>query len=102
MDVVLVESLQKLLHGLAQALVDYEGQVVIESAVEAESVRFVLRVNPSDVRKLVGGQGRVARSLRTLLVGAGQKNACRFSLEILGHKAVDATECPLHESIVGL
>jgi predicted RNA-binding protein YlqC (UPF0109 family) len=42
-----------------------------------------LRVAQTDVGKIIGKQGRTARSLRTLLGAAGMKLNRRFTLEIL-------------------
>jgi hypothetical protein len=42
-----------------------------------------LRVAPGDLGKVIGKQGRTARSIRTLLGAAGMKLKKRFTLEIL-------------------
>ena len=42
-----------------------------------------LRVAPSDLGKVIGKQGRTARSIRTILGAAGMKLNRRFTLEIL-------------------
>jgi len=42
-----------------------------------------LRVAPSDLGKVIGKQGRTARSIRTLLGAAGMKLNRRFTLDIL-------------------
>ena len=42
-----------------------------------------LRVAPSDLGKVIGKQGRTARSIRTILAAAGMKLRKRFTLEIL-------------------
>ena len=42
-----------------------------------------LRVAPTDLGKVIGKQGRTARSIRTILGAAGMKMKKRFTLEIL-------------------
>ncbi|MBI1896521.1 MAG: KH domain-containing protein [Acidobacteria bacterium] len=42
-----------------------------------------LKVAPGDLGKVIGKQGRTARSIRTLLGAAGMKLNRRFTLEIL-------------------
>jgi len=42
-----------------------------------------LRVHPDDLGKVIGKQGRIAKSIRTLLGAAGMKVKRRFTLEIL-------------------
>jgi len=42
-----------------------------------------LKVTPTDTGKVIGRQGRTARSIRTILAAAGAKVQRRFTLEIL-------------------
>ena len=62
---------------------------VIEHACESaekageQTTVLELRVAPSDLGKVIGKQGRTARSIRTLLGAAGMKLNRRFTLEIL-------------------
>ena len=68
---------------IAKALVDIPDEVVVRE-VEGEQVTVLeLRVAPSDLGKVIGKQGRTARSIRTLLGAAWMKLNRRFTLEIL-------------------
>ena len=68
---------------IAKALVDIPDEVTVRE-VEGEQVTVLeLRVAPSDLGKVIGKQGRTARSIRTLLGAVGTKLNRRFSLEIL-------------------
>lgn len=68
---------------IAKALVDTPEEVSVRE-VEGEQVTVLeLRVAPSDLGKVIGKQGRTARSIRTLLGAAGMKLNRRFTLEIL-------------------
>jgi predicted RNA-binding protein YlqC (UPF0109 family) len=68
---------------IAKALVDHPEQVVVR-AVEGEQVTVLeLRVAPDDLGKVIGRQGRTAKSIRTILGAAGMKLKKRFTLEIL-------------------
>jgi len=50
--------------------------------VEGEQVTVLeLKVAPSDLGKVIGKQGRTARSIRTILGAAGMKLSRRFTLE---------------------
>ena len=52
--------------------------------VEGEEATVLeLRVHPSDIGKVIGKQGRMARSIRTILSAAGMKNKRRVIMEIL-------------------
>jgi uncharacterized protein len=75
--------MKDLVESIAKALVDYPDQVVV-NAVEGEQVTVLeLRVHPDDLGKVIGRQGRTAKSIRTLLGAAGMKLKKRFTLEIL-------------------
>jgi predicted RNA-binding protein YlqC (UPF0109 family) len=68
---------------IAKALVDSPDDVDVKE-VEGEQVTVLeLRVAASDLGKVIGKQGRTARSIRTLLGAAGMKLNRRFTLEIL-------------------
>ncbi|MGA7621985.1 MAG: KH domain-containing protein [Candidatus Acidiferrales bacterium] len=72
-----------LVEDIAKALVDHPDQVQVK-AVEGEQVTVLeLRVAPDDLGKVIGRQGRTAKSIRTLLGAAGMKLKKRFTLEIL-------------------
>ena len=77
------EPMKALVEDIAKALVDIPEQVSVRE-VEGEQVTVLeLRVAPSDLGKVIGKQGRTARSIRTLLGAAGMKLNRRFTLEIL-------------------
>ncbi len=72
-----------LVEQIAKALVDEPEQVSVRS-VDGEQVTVLeLRVSASDLGKVIGKQGRTARSTRTILGAAGMKLRKRFTLEIL-------------------
>jgi predicted RNA-binding protein YlqC (UPF0109 family) len=76
-------DMRALVEQIAKALVDEPDQVVV-NAVEGEQVTVLeLRVGPNDLGKVIGKQGRTARSIRTILGAAGMKLKKRFTLEIL-------------------
>jgi predicted RNA-binding protein YlqC (UPF0109 family) len=68
---------------IARALVDSPESVSVEPIEEGEVTVIRLRVAQSDVGKVIGKQGRTARSLRTILSAASMKQKHRFSLDIL-------------------
>jgi len=68
---------------IAKALVDKPEEVSVR-AVAGEQVKVLeLRVDPSDLGKVIGKKGRTAKSIRALLGAAGMKLKKRFTLEIL-------------------
>ena len=75
--------MKDLVTDIAKALVDIPDEVTVRE-VEGEQVTVLeLRVHPEDLGKVIGRQGRTAKSIRTLLGAAGMKLKKRFTLEIL-------------------
>ena len=78
----LILSMIELVAGMARALVDDPDQVSVEAAPENEGTVLLLRVAPGDLGKVIGKQGRTARSMRTILGAASMKAQHRFALDI--------------------
>jgi uncharacterized protein len=75
--------MKELLEAIAKALVDNPDQIQVR-AVEAEQITVLeLRVHPSDLGRVIGRQGRLANSIRTILGAAGMKLRKRVTVEIL-------------------
>jgi predicted RNA-binding protein YlqC (UPF0109 family) len=87
----LARSMTELVTILARALVDHPSQVEVEAVAEGEATLLRLRVAQADLGKVIGKQGRTARSIRTLLGAASMKAQHRFGLDIQQH-GVDVRE----------
>ncbi|MBI5180151.1 MAG: KH domain-containing protein [Nitrospirota bacterium] len=75
--------MKELIEYIAKSLVDKPESVVV-SVVEGEKTTVVeLRVAQEDLGKVIGKEGRTARSMRTILNAAGTKLGKRCVLEIL-------------------
>lgn len=75
--------MKELIEMIAKALVDNPDQVVVRAIEGEQSTVLELRVAANDLGKVIGKQGRTARSIRTILGAAGMKLKRRISLEIL-------------------
>jgi hypothetical protein len=75
--------MQDLIAGLAKALVDNPESVSVEVISEPTSTVLRLRVASNDIGKVIGKQGRTARSIRTILSAASMKLQHRFALDIV-------------------
>lgn len=78
----LVHAMMQLMTGIAKALVDHPDSVSVQAALEGEATILKLRVAPDDLGKVIGKQGRTARSIRTILGAASMKAHHRFALDI--------------------
>ena len=75
--------MKELLIYIAQNLVDFPDEVsVTEREAESETV-FELRVNPSDMGKVIGRQGRIAKEIRALMRSVAQRQGKRISVDIV-------------------
>jgi hypothetical protein len=78
-----MSEIKVLVEDIAKALVDLPDQVSVREVLGEQVTVLELRVATSDLGKVIGKQGRTARSIRTLLGAAGMKLNRRFTLEIL-------------------
>ena len=77
------DPIVELVELIAKALVDKPEEVEVR-AVEGTQVRVLeLKVDPTDLGKVIGKKGRTAKSIRALLGAAGMKLKKRYTLEIL-------------------
>jgi predicted RNA-binding protein YlqC (UPF0109 family) len=76
-------NMQALVEKVAKALVDDPEQVVVRSVAGEQLTVLELSVSANDLGKVIGKQGRTARSIRTILGAASMKLKKRYALEIL-------------------
>jgi predicted RNA-binding protein YlqC (UPF0109 family) len=68
---------------IAKALVDHPEDVTVNVVEGENSVVYELSVNKSDIGKVIGKQGRIAKALRTVVTSAAVKENKRVSVEIV-------------------
>jgi len=78
-----VGDMRMLVEQIAQALVDAPGQVQVTAVEDGEATVLELRVAQTDLGKVIGRQGRTAKSIRTILGAASMKLKKRYVLEII-------------------
>jgi predicted RNA-binding protein YlqC (UPF0109 family) len=76
-------AVDELVREIARALVDEPDAVEVETVSREENTVLRLRVAPGDVGKVIGKQGRTARSVRTILGAVSMKVHHRYTLDIL-------------------
>lgn len=75
--------MKKLVEDIVKSLVEHPEEVSVTETETGESVGLQLKVGSSDLGKVIGKQGRTARSLRTILGAAAMKQNRRCALDIL-------------------
>ena len=72
-----------LIEHIAKALVDAKEEVFVDEYEDGEETVVELEVAETEVGKVIGRSGRIARALRTVLSAAGTKLDKRYALEIV-------------------
>ncbi len=75
--------MKQLVETVCKALVDNPDEVKVTQIDGEQTTILELRVDQSDLGKVIGKQGRTARAIRTILAAAGMKQKRRFNLEII-------------------
>ena len=79
-------DLQKLIEAMAKALVDEPEEVIVEEFEDEDeqgTMVLELTVAQKDLGKVIGKQGRTAKSMRTILAAAAAKLNMRYVLDII-------------------
>ena len=76
--------MKELLEAIAKALVDRPDQIQIRTIEREKVTVFELRVDSSELGKVIGRQGRIAKAIRTIVSAAGMRLRKRVTVEILG------------------
>lgn len=74
---------QEFVEYIVKAIVDSPEKVKVERKVDEMGVLIELTVDPTDMGKIIGKEGRTAKSIRTLLRVLGAKNNARVNLKII-------------------
>lgn len=75
--------MKDLLTYIAQNLVEHPQAVDVQEQVTEEATVLELRVDPSDMGKVIGRQGRIAKDIRTVMRSVAQKQGKKVSVEIV-------------------
>lgn len=65
------------------SLVDYPDQVVVTETENEKAIVLELRVAQSDMGKVIGKQGRIAKAIRSVVKAAASKEEKKVIVEIM-------------------
>lgn len=71
-----------LVQHIAAQLVDNPDGVQVTSDQRGNAIRIALEVDDDDMGKVIGREGRIARSMRTMLMIAASRRGMRSNLDI--------------------
>jgi uncharacterized protein len=74
--------MKQLLESIVKPLVDFPEDVLVNINEEDQRITYHLIVNKTDMGKVIGKQGRVAKAIRTVVYAAGSSQQKKIFLEI--------------------
>ena len=75
--------MKELVEVIAKSLVDYPDEVQVTETENDKAVVLELKVAQSDMGKVIGKQGRVAKAIRTVVKAAASKEDRKVIVEIM-------------------
>ena len=76
-------ELKELIEYIVKALVDNPEKVVVKEIAGEKSIIYELKVGEGELGKVIGKEGRTAKSIRTIITAAAMKQGKRTVLEII-------------------
>ena len=75
--------MKELVEVIAKSLVDYPDEVVVTQTENEKAIVLELRVAQSDMGKVIGKQGRIAKEIRSVVKAAASKEDKKVIVEIM-------------------
>ncbi|MDD6628729.1 MAG: KH domain-containing protein [Lachnospiraceae bacterium] len=75
--------MKELVEVIAKALVENPNEVVVTQKEEGKNITVELHVAASDMGKVIGKQGRIAKAIRSVVKAASSKDNKRVDVEII-------------------
>ncbi len=78
-----LNHVKEMLAYIVENLVEHPEEIAITQVENHDTVVFQLKVAPSDMGKVIGRQGRIAKEIRVLVKNAGMRENKRILVDIL-------------------
>ncbi|MDC7295140.1 MULTISPECIES: KH domain-containing protein [unclassified Butyrivibrio] len=75
--------MKELVEVIAKALVDNPSEVVVTEKTDGRNILIELHVAPSDMGKVIGKQGRIAKAIRAVVKAASTRENLKVDVEIV-------------------
>ena len=75
--------MKELVEVIAKSLVEHPDEVVVTENEKDDAVIIELKVGPSDMGKVIGRQGRIAKEIRTVIRSYAQRTGQKVSVDIV-------------------
>ena len=77
-----MKHMKEVVEVIAKALVDNPDEVAVTESVKDDEIVLELTVAPSDMGKVIGKQGRIAKAIRSVVKAAASKEDKKVIVEI--------------------
>ena len=77
-----VQVMRELVEVIAKALVDHPEEVVVTERTEGKALILEVKVADSDMGKVIGKQGRIAKAIRAVVKAAAAKEDKKVIVDI--------------------
>ncbi len=75
--------MKELVEVIAKSLVDYPEEVVVTETEDEKAIVIELHVAASDMGKVIGKQGRIAKAIRSVVKAAASKTDKKVVVDIV-------------------
>jgi len=75
--------MKEILESIILNLVDNKKAVEIKEIKDGENITYEVKVESNDMGRVIGKQGRIAKSIRTLIKSLGSKEKKKITIEFL-------------------
>lgn len=75
--------MKELVEIIAKALVDNPDEVVVEEKIDGRNMKLELHVASSDMGKVIGKQGKIAKAIRSVVKAASTKEDLIVDVDIV-------------------
>ncbi len=75
--------MKELVEVIAKALVEHPDDVVVTEKESGRNITVELHVAPTDMGKVIGKQGRIAKAIRSVVKAASSKDNKKVDVEII-------------------
>lgn len=76
--------MKEILQTIILNLVDNKEEVAIKELEGEKSIVYEVKVNDDDMGKIIGKQGRLAKSIRTVMKAVASKEQKKVTVEFIG------------------
>ena len=75
--------MKNLLEILVKAIVDHPDEVMVDEIKSPMALKYEIRVDPEDLGKVIGKEGRIANALRTVAKAAVTQDRRKIYVDIV-------------------